>query len=500
MSPTQHLFHLVNGLNRAEKTYFREFAKRRNKTGATRFLQLFDLIDRSEVYDEDKFAAAIGVASFPSLKMRLFDLVIEALQERESYGSKPSEISSYLQQVEILHKKGLRAPMWKRIAKLEEMCSHVEDFQTWKLVLQKRQYLALEEVEPGFIPPQMEGFFDLYAGVKQKAANLEAYKDLEDLADLSRCLGAKAMYDNALGLASNPLMQPGALRLSIRAEIKYCDLLRNVYRLTDRHLEARTCSMRITELLDGNPQFKQDAHLQLLYAKQVSNIGLYQAATRDLAGAQSAIDRLAALGDYPHVIFERVHAIELQMAIQNLDLAAGRRVIAAIAEGLKRHDHKMSHARKIAYNFLAAHFLLCFDQAGDALKWVLQLRGFDRPGVHKDLQDFGEILFLLCHFDRGNFDVVKTEATKIKAYLTKCGAISAFEMAVIDGLLAAAKARGTQARLAQLAEMEPVIAGILDLQQYNFRGNYFPIKSWLVAKRTGRLPMEVELQEQLPFS
>jgi hypothetical protein len=425
---------------------------------------------------------------------------VEALQERESYESKPSEISSYLQQVDILHKKGLKAPMWKRIARLEELCKLQEDFQTWKLVLQKRQSIALEESDPGCTPPQMEGFFDLYADVKQRAANLEALQDLEDRIHFERCKGAQTLYETARALQAHELLQDGVSLQSTRAEIKFCELRRIVCRWTGEMLAAQEYGQRILSLIDSAPQLKEDAQLQLLYIKQISNQGLYKAATGDIVAATAAIDRLQQTAAFPQAVFERIHMIALRVAMQQGELETGKSIIETIHKGMQEFDQQLSPERKVAYCFQIAHFLLCFGEAKEALKWVLKLRGLERPGINKALKDFGELLFLLCHYDLKNYSVIREEAKKIKDYLRKKCALSSYEETIVDGLLAAAKVKREDARRALMESMQATLHDLLATDQQKFKANFFPIVSWIAAKLTQRLPIDIERTQGPQFS
>ncbi|MFM2375020.1 MAG: hypothetical protein RLZZ165_117 [Bacteroidota bacterium] len=65
---------------------------------------------------------------------------------------------------------------------------------------------------------------------------------------------------------------------------------------------------------------------------------------------------------------------------------------------------------------------------------------------------------------------------------------------MIDGLALAAKARGASARLAKLETLYQKLEALFENPRISIKRHYFPILSWIRAKGSQRLPMEVELE------
>jgi tetratricopeptide (TPR) repeat protein len=493
MNFSRNLQDLIRSLGLAEKNYFRAFAKRRIKDGSASFLQLFDLMDRSNPCDEEKIAAKLGVADFPSMKMRLERMITDVIQERNMRLKPMSRIQSLYQQCIILHQKRLYDLMYKRMDKMQKLCLQMEDYASLRTMMQMKQAIALEGVDPGFIPPVMKGFYDLYPEVKARLRNLEAFSDMEDLIHEARCSRPNQMYDVALALSADPLLAEDAPKPSVREQFKFCELTRLVLRYTNRYFEAEKYSRKIIAAMDSAPHLLQDVVLKHHYLSQIKNIGLNHAARGEFDLARQAIKRLQELATSPVTLFERVHAIELRMALRGLDREGGAKVIQAISEGMNAMGHRMRQLQIIDYSFQIAHFL-CLSEPSKALKWILKLQQFTMAGTRVDLRHYAEILFLICHYDLGNYALIPSEARKTRRYLEKMAGLSEFEEAVISGLTLAAKAKGEAARLAKLEELYQQLEVLFENPRLSIKRHYFPLLSWIRAKGSKRSPMEVELE------
>jgi hypothetical protein len=183
------------------------------------------------------------------------------------------------------------------------------------------------------------------------------------------------------------------------------------------------------------------------------------------------------------------------MALQLLDKEKVNRIVASIAEGLERFGSKISGNRLIALCFQIAHLYLCFSEPSKALKWILKIQQFTVAGIRTDLRNYAEILFLICHFDLGNYALIAPEAKKSKYHLKKRDGLLEFEETVIDGLVLAAKARGATARLAKLEALYQRVETLFENPRFSIKQHYFPLLSWIRAKSSKKLPIEIELEK-----
>lgn len=483
MLPSEELEHLVKSLTISGVRHFRAFARR--KVEDTALLKLFDLIYNRKKYDEKAFAKIVAVANFPALKVRLRDLLAESLLEQEMKKKGPMEIAALCAQIDIFQRQELMGLMWLMMDRAMALCERYEMFHTWRELLHRKQTILMMDAGVGYTPEGLEGFDELNAAVWAKFKNLDAYLELEEMVTLAARRGYAAMYEVATTLLNHPLLADDAQLLSVRAEIKYYFVKRNILQWTNQSGKALECAERVVALLDDNSALMTDETLYQMYASRISSIGLYAAAKGNVEKVDSTVARLQALAAYPVFIFERLHPIELRLAMQQLDLAKGEEVIAKIEKGLTAHVFKLSRDRQLAYYYQVAHFFLYFSEPKKALKWVQKLREADFVPTKKGLQDFAEILHLVCHYDLGNYKFLKLETKKVIGYLQKRNALTPYEEAIATGIRWVAMATSETIRGQRLLQFGEKVATLAVQPQFVYKANYFQFHLWIAAKVEG---------------
>lgn len=107
------LFHLIHSLSKGEKKFFTQYAHRHVIEADTVYLKLFGAIEAQEHYNEEKLLAVLGDDSYrkhlPTIKARLYNLVLKSLVIRKQEHSVHSKILELLGMVEVLCEKQLFA-------------------------------------------------------------------------------------------------------------------------------------------------------------------------------------------------------------------------------------------------------------------------------------------------------------------------------------------------------------------------------------------------------
>jgi tetratricopeptide (TPR) repeat protein len=505
MHPTLHLFYLIRNLDTAEVKYFRAFAKRKVKSGTSSALALFDLVFANEVYDDEAFEKAVAVGNFPALKVYLYEMIAEAMLEREMKRKGLTEIFALSQQAEMFQRKGLMDGMWRKMEKAMLLCERYEEFAVWRDLLRKKQSILMRDAGEGIIPEGMEDFDTVYPFVKERARILENYRDLEDQIEAAKRIGGVATFEAASLLKDNPLLALDAARHSVKAELRFGYIKRHVIRWTGEYTETATYSEKIIQGIETNPFVLLDTEFQHLYLGSLHHLGMFEAASKNFEKAARILDKLRSLENsiqgISAQVFERLHSLELQLSFIQGDNERGLEIISTITDGLKLHEFQVKEERRISYYYQIAHFHLYFSQPDLALKWILKLRECNNPRTKKDLQDFGEVMYLICHFDLGNYNfIIRTEAEKALNRLSKRSALSVYEEAIIKGLRKAAKADSAKNRNRRLCKIGDKLKEISLTPKFKHKDSYFPFGFWLAAHLEGNTPNFHLLQAENQFS
>lgn len=111
-SPKDDLYQIIKSLDKNEKGYFKKFATRYGeKDAGNDYLKLFDLLDKAEVYDEQKLKKQLAktgkVTNFSAQKAYLYEQIIKALRSYASGKSTRYNLTERLLDIQNLIDRGL---------------------------------------------------------------------------------------------------------------------------------------------------------------------------------------------------------------------------------------------------------------------------------------------------------------------------------------------------------------------------------------------------------
>jgi tetratricopeptide (TPR) repeat protein len=108
--PTDHLFQLVKSLSKSEKRNFKLYVNRLKSREGTKFLQLFDILDKQEEYDEGQIlgkASSIKQQQLSNLKAHLYKQLLKSLRLKHLASDPEIGIRESIDYARVLYSKGL---------------------------------------------------------------------------------------------------------------------------------------------------------------------------------------------------------------------------------------------------------------------------------------------------------------------------------------------------------------------------------------------------------
>ena len=107
---TDALFQLVHSLQKSEKRNFKLYVKRNSSNNDLKVVQLFDAIDKMNVYDENVLmskTSSIKKQQLPNIKAHLYRQILGSLRLLESTDNIDLQMHEQLDYARILYNKGL---------------------------------------------------------------------------------------------------------------------------------------------------------------------------------------------------------------------------------------------------------------------------------------------------------------------------------------------------------------------------------------------------------
>lgn len=125
------IFLLIKGLSSSDKSYYRKLAKRHANKNQALHLKLFKLIEKSEVYDEDKLRKALGVdhkVHFSEIKAYLYKDILDITVFQKRNISVDTRLFFMMEQIKTLQEKNLLFIAQKLCKKAIMLASQYEKY------------------------------------------------------------------------------------------------------------------------------------------------------------------------------------------------------------------------------------------------------------------------------------------------------------------------------------------------------------------------------------
>jgi hypothetical protein len=121
---TDHLFQLIKSLSKSEKRNFRLYVNRLKSGEDTKFLQLFDILDKQEEYNESDIlskAETIKPTQLSNLKAHLYKQLLKSLRLVYLNSDIEINIREWIDYARVLYNKGLYQQTLKVLEKVKSV-------------------------------------------------------------------------------------------------------------------------------------------------------------------------------------------------------------------------------------------------------------------------------------------------------------------------------------------------------------------------------------------
>ena len=129
ISNSRDLFGLVKSLTKADKRNFKLYAKRVQSDDQMKFIQLFDVLDKMSVLDEDKVIdrlPGINKGQLSNLKRHLYKQILTSLRLINISRIKSIEVREHIDFAHVLYSKGLFLQSLKILQRTKKMAIKAE--------------------------------------------------------------------------------------------------------------------------------------------------------------------------------------------------------------------------------------------------------------------------------------------------------------------------------------------------------------------------------------
>ena len=489
-TPSDKLYRLIRALTPAEKRYFRLRMR-----AESRYLQLFEVMAGSPVFDEAAFIAAVYGGRQPEsqkyseLKAYLYDLILRSLQDYDERQSADDRLNRLLRNLEVLFRRGYYDDCAEQIAKAARLARQYERFPQLLDLIRWEKQLAYARMDTDFLHRELDrlereeletlrrleqvaafrrAFFGMYAAVKIQAGGQDA--------DRRARLGA---------LLRPELFDSPGQALSHTAAVLYYRTINLYHYATGRYEEFYRTGSELLALMESRPDFLKTTLSD--YIAALSNFILSCGLLGRYDAVRAALAKLRQLRpnteDDRRKIHRQYYANYFALCIYTGDFEAGRAEMTRCLQESARFDPDDYERASFFFQFSC----ICFGR-GDfegALQYLNQWLSQPRTVEREDLQSLARILSLLFHFELGNKLLMESLLRSATRFMQKKNRLFDLERRFIQlfsALLRAPSARAQQAAFQRLRADWPALTGLPGAAALL---QTFDLDAWLESKIQG---------------
>lgn len=444
---SKDIFHLIKCLTKSEKRYFKVNYSQGKEGGESFYVKLFDAIDRQREYDEKKILATEDyITHLPTLKGRLYEVILKSLAEFHAGSSTDVVIYRDLHKVEILFNKALHEQALKLLGRVKIIAESKEDFVSLFRVLdwERRIYIA-SSYSSALEKKNSELYIKEQEYIK-KFSNLSEYKQLWD--NITRALKVQGLHSrseeeqrNITQIIESPLLASEQNALSNKAKGLHFNIIASYEFSRMNYRNALLNFEKRIEVIEHSPGSILDhplVYISALYNILVCYQGLY-----DAKGFYTIVNKLRDLpSKYPSFknstniqmrIFWQSYMRELEMNITSGNYERALSLINIIDEGLKQYGDMIPGDKISVFYYCFALLQFIADNKRKSLYWLNRIFSMGNK-AEVIVKALSHILLLIIQYERGDADSLEYTIKSTYRYLYKSRRIYKLETILLHYL------------------------------------------------------------------
>lgn len=434
ISKSTELFNLIKSLSSAEKRNFTLYANRNHENSQLKFIELFELIDKASIFDEKQFMLSLNEDSkpkFANLKRHLYTQILKSLRVIKVSKRPNVKLRGLLDYAYILYEKGFYIEALKILSKAKR---HARKYHL--------NYMHLTIIE---FEKRIESRHITRSGTN-KAVQL-----IKESTDLNIKLQNATKLSNLRTYLHGRYIQNGHCRTSEEKEILINFFNQEIEDITEYNLgpmskiylyqsyvwfhyillDFNKClnySEKWLNILKSDPNLvERDADLFLRAYHYVLSSCFHLKLKNKLTNYLSELE-LFRNSNYKRfnkisqiISFQYVHSARLNNIILTGKFQEGPKIIARTLQRIKKYELNLDAHRILVFYFKIAWINFGNNNFSKSIFYLNKIVNNELPKLREDLQIYSRLMFLMCHYELGNYDLLDYSIKSFTPYFKKPG-------------------------------------------------------------------------------
>lgn len=490
------LFDLIRKLTKSEKRYFKLYAGMTSKQDKPAYVELFDLIEAQDEYDEERIlqqAERIKATQLPNQKKYLYDQILQSLVNFEFTADAEKKVQAHLQFVRILFKKRLlqqcakQVLLGKKIAEKYELYNPLLELLQWEgrlhvmgVDLNPSQANKKKEKNRSLtINDELQEIMELY----RKQTQLEFLRNQVYISMRDERFSRKE-FDliNNRTLEDQIAYHVGVNQTGFRNQYLYNVTLGIYYITLGNYGRSYTYFKTIVELIEQNMQFTElesNIYPSALYNFALNSIRVF----RFDDFFEGVLIKLLSEIKKGSLFKESLYCLELISQSTRGDFKEGKRVAERVIAEINENGIQSNIVIEIDMYYDIAYIYFGNGEYEEALEWINKIiNNKAASGIVTDLYTIALLVQIIIHYELGNYFLLESLITSADRFMKARNRRYKFEREMLKLFKALEKAANKKERVEQFKKIKDRIRE-LSKDPYERRVlEYFDFISWFNSK------------------
>ncbi len=495
-----NLHELIHSLDKGEKKLFKLNNGRYSK--ATDEMLVFDLLNKSKQYDEEKLKKELAKKGKEKInkhlhviKHHLYDKILDSTLGGLQHPVWKT-INRKLHFAEILYHKSLYEQAFKLISKVKPKAYDYEEYSLLYSILNLEEKIVLK-LSPQIVDPSY--ILDLVREKKAVIRMMDNIADYQGIAYELNALARKSMsfrqkeeVDAISELMQNDILSCDTMALSNKARI-LCHFIHYLHHFSQgRYDKGLPFLLKQIEAMESRKHLSPDEMSS--HFANLNNCFVYYITTNDRAGCKDILDKMERIqADSQHLRMSKFfiwHNAYIAHSLNIGDYHAIAEITDDVRFGFETYQHQIPEDYQLIISGNIAFGLFVLGDLDSSAAWLDRILDNKSKDMREDIKSSSRIFYLILQYEMGNYDLIPYLIRSTYRYLSKKNSLFKTERLVLGMMkrLPAIKSRESfnESLLRIKLELEEIMT---DPSERMFL-SYFDFLSWLESKIQGKSLLE----------
>ena len=506
---TDSLFQIIKSLTKAEKRYFKLHVNKQTAGEDTKFLKLFELIDKQKDYDESKILEkekTIKSQQLSNLKAHLYKQILQNLRNLNSDEDIDLRIRELIDHSTILYNKCLYDQCIKMLDKARNMAEKYDKNCLLLEITEFEKRLVTKFIRSN-IEDKVSQLIKASDQINEKIKSINSFSNLTiKLYSFYLKIGFLRNHKdfelvNSFLYSTLPVFQEE--RLSFDEKMYLYNSFVGYYFFIQDFERGYEYAKKWVNLFEENtdlilPKIE-------MYIRSINNLLVSQSKLHKYEEFTNTVKKLDSIIEIPDLkltenirllIFKYSSTHRINRYFMLGEFTDGSEIIPEISESLENFEHLLDTHYIIIFYYKFACMYFGNGNYHKVTFWLNKIINMKDVDLRSDIHSFARILNLISHYELGNLDLVDYYIRSTYRFLIKKNDLHLFQKIIMKFL-----------RKLSSITRDQLIDAFKDLREQLLPLNdkfyerrpfiYFDIISWLESKIERRDTQEIIREKTL---